>query len=70
MTAVIRHSRSFAQQRPVPAARPSEGSQQVRAEAEQIQPDAVHRQEPLRVRGGCEPPQVSLALAPLHFLML
>ncbi len=38
------------------------GPQQVTAETEQIQHDAVHREETLRVRGGGEPPQVALAL--------
>ncbi len=37
--------------------------QQVTTEPEQIQHDAVHRQEPLRVGGRGEPPHVSLALA-------
>jgi hypothetical protein len=40
-----------------------DGSQQVTAETEQIQHDAMHRQEPLRVCGGSERPHVALALA-------
>ena len=40
-----------------------DGLQQVTAETELIQHDAVHRQETLRVRGGGEPPHLSLALA-------
>ena len=39
-----------------------DGSQQVTTETEQIQHDAVHRQETLRVRGGCEPAHVSFTL--------
>ena len=37
--------------------------QQVAADTKQIQHDAVHQQEPLRVRGRGEPPHLSLALA-------
>ncbi len=37
-----------------------DGPQEVASETEQVQHDAVHRQEPSRVRGECEPPQVAL----------
>ncbi len=40
-----------------------DGSQEVTAETEQIQHDAVHRKETLRVRSGGEPPHLPLALA-------
>ena len=36
------------------------GSQEVTTDPKQIQHDAMHRQEPLRVRGGGEPPHLSL----------
>ena len=40
-----------------------DGSQQVAAETEQIQHDAVDREQSLRVRGGFEPAHLSLALS-------
>ena len=38
------------------------GPQEVTTDTEQIQHDALHRQESLRVRGRFEPPHLSLAL--------
>ncbi len=40
-----------------------DGSQQVTTDTKEIQHDAVHRQEPLRVCSRGEPPHLSLALA-------
>ena len=39
-----------------------DGSEQMTTDPEQIQNDAMHRQETLRVRCGFEPPHLSLAL--------
>ena len=39
-----------------------DGSQQVTSDTEEIEHESVHRQESLRVRGGLEPPHLSLAL--------
>ena len=48
-----------------PGAQPAmvDGSQEVPTDTKQIRYDAVHRQEPLRVRRRGEPPHLSLALA-------
>ena len=40
-----------------------DGSQQVTTDTKEIQHDAVHRQEPLRVCSRGKPPHLSLALA-------
>ena len=40
-----------------------DGSQEVTTDTKQIQHDAVHRQEPLRLRSRGEPPHLSLTLA-------
>ena len=38
------------------------GSQEVATDTKQMQHDALHRQESLRVRGRCEPAHLSLAV--------
>ena len=40
-----------------------DGSQEVTTDTKQIQHDAVHRQEPLRLRSRGEPPHLSLTRA-------
>ena len=39
------------------------GPEQVTADTEQVEHEPMHRQESLRVPGGCEPTHLSLALS-------